>query len=231
MEPTTEAQYIDLAQQIANSSWFENLSPPLRVALFLSVLGLASTLLVTLTAFTRIIIVLSFVRRALSTQEIPPNSVLIGLAIFLTLFIMGPTLDSLVQQAVNPYVAGEKSGAEAFQAGTAIMHNFLLTHTRRSDLAFFVVLSDITPPSVPEQTPLRVLIPAFVISEVKTAFLMGFCIYLPFLLIDLVVSTILMSLGMMMVPPMIMSLPFKILLFILVDGWTLVISSLGQSFG
>lgn len=231
MPEISETQYIDLAQQIANSTWFENLSPPLRVALFLSLLGLTSTLLVTLTAFTRIIIVLSFVRRALSTQEIPPNSVLIGLAIFLTLFIMGPTLDTLVNVAVNPYVSGEKNGPEAFRAGTAVMHEFLLKHTRRSDLAFFVVLSDTPPPTVPEATPFRVLIPAFVISEVKTAFLMGFCIYLPFLLIDLVVSTILMSLGMMMVPPMIMSLPFKILLFILVDGWTLVISSLGQSFG
>jgi flagellar biosynthetic protein FliP len=223
--------YFQLADQFAKSEALDQLAPPLRIALFLGALSLASMALVTMTAFTRIVIVLSFVRRALSTQEIPPNPVILGLSMFLTVFVMGPTLDRVTAQAVQPYLAGEISGHQAVVSGVAEFHRFMITHTRRADLGLMFHLASVTPPATPEETPLRVLIPAFVLSEIKTAFIMGFCIYVPFLLIDLVVSTVLMSLGMMMMPPMIMSLPLKILLFVLVDGWQLVVRSLGASFG
>ena len=230
MPGETTAPFWQAADQIAQSPWLESLSPPLRVALFMGLLGLGSTLLVTVTAFTRIVIVLSFVRRALSTQEIPPNTVVIGLAMFLTMFVMGPTLDGILAKAVVPYVNEQVSGPAAFETGMEELREFLLQQTRPADLVLFATMADVSLETPLPEVPLRVLIPAFVISEIKTAFLMGFCIYIPFLLIDLIVSTILMSLGMMMVPPMIISLPFKILLFILVDGWSMVITSLGQSY-
>lgn len=220
--------YLQLADQIANA---EGMAPPLRIALFLGAMSLASLALVTMTAFTRIVIVLSFVRRALSTQEIPPNPVILGLALFLTVFVMGPTLDRLAAEAVQPYLRGSLTGAEAVGRGVQELHGFMLAQTRRSDLGLMFHLSTTEPPATPQETPLRVLVPAFVLSEIKTAFVMGFCIYVPFLLIDLVVSTVLMSLGMLMMPPMIMSLPLKILLFVMVDGWQLVVRSLGASFG
>jgi len=222
--------YLQLAEQAAASEMMDNLAPPLRIALFLGALSLASLGLVTATAFTRIVIVLSFVRRGLSTQEIPPNPVILGLAMFLTLFVMGPTLDQVATDAIDPYLRGSITGREAVSAGLGHLHRFMMQHTRRADLGLMFHLSRAPHVESPEETPLRVLVPAFVLSEIKTAFIMGFCIYIPFLLIDLVVSTILMSLGMMMMPPMIMSLPLKILLFILVDGWQLVVRSLGGSF-
>lgn len=222
--------YFQLADQISRSEAMEGLAPPLRIALLLGAMSLASLALVTMTAFTRIVIVLSFVRRALSTQEIPPNPVILGLALFLTVFVMGPTLDKIAAQAVQPYLRGSLTGQEAAVAGAEQLHQFMMSQTRRTDLGLMFHLSGTEPPETAEQTPLRILIPAFVLSEIKTAFVMGFCIYVPFLLIDLVVSTILMSLGMMMMPPMIMSLPLKILLFVLVDGWQLVVRSLGSSF-
>lgn len=228
---TTAPDYVSVIEQMAGSGTVDSLSPPLQVALFLGAFTLLSTALVSLTAFTRIIIVLSFVRRALTTQEIPPNPVVIGLAMFLTLFVMGPTLDKIVNDSVIPYLGSEKTMSQAWQDGLVTLHGFMAKQTRRDDLQLLLDISNTPSPSTPADTPFRVLVPAFMMSELKTAFIMGFCIYIPFLLIDLVVSTVLMSLGMMMMPPVMISLPFKILLFVLVDGWQLVIRSLSASFG
>ena len=212
------------------SEGFQELAAPLQLALFLGGMVLLAGALVSLTAFTRIVIVLSFVRRALATQEIPPNPVIIGLSLFLTLFVMGPTMNQLNDKAVSPLLAGEIETAEAMDRASAELRIFMLGQTRNDDLILFQDLSN--EPAIPtaEETPMRILIPAFIVSELKTAFIMGFCIYVPFLLIDLVVSTVLMSLGMMMMPPMIVSTPCKIMLFVMVDGWHLVVASLSQSF-
>ncbi len=221
----------ELIQQVTQTSGYQGLAPPLQVALFLGAMALLSAALVSVTAFTRIVIVLSFVRRALSTQEIPPNSVLIGLALFLTYFVMGPTLEAIQARAIAPYLGGEASGEDAFAIGAGELRDFMLRHTRKDDLALFLNMAGVESVQTPQDTPLRVLIPAFVTSELKTAFIMGFCIYIPFLLIDLVVSTVLMSMGMMMMPPVVISTPFKILLFVLVDGWHLIARALSASFG
>ncbi|MCA9053183.1 MAG: flagellar type III secretion system pore protein FliP [Planctomycetaceae bacterium] len=217
-------------QRVIESEGFQSLSPQLKVALFMGALALLSSTLVTLTAFSRVVIVLSFVRRSLSTQEIPPTSVLLGLALFLTLFIMNPTFARIEAEAVRPYLDGELAGADAWNHGTAALRDFMLLQTRTRDLALFVELSGIESLDDPARTPLHVLIPAFITSELQTAFIMGFCLYLPFLLIDLVVSVILMSLGMMMMPPVVVSTPLKILLFVLVDGWQLIARAVSASF-
>jgi len=220
-----------IAQRLTESNFFESLSPPLQMALFLGSLVLLPAALASMTCFTRIVIVLSFVRRGMSTQEIPPNTVLLGLAMFLTLFVMGPTWEKLSRQAVLPYLEGTISSGEAIRSGTVIQKEFMLRQTRRHDISLFLHMSDAELPQEPLDTPLHVLVPAFIVSELKTAFLMGFCIFVPFLLVDLVVATILMSMGMWMMPPVIISLPFKVLLFVLADGWHLVSLSLNYSFG
>jgi len=217
-------------QQIMDSGGFQGLSPQLKVALFMGGMVLISSALVTMTAFTRIIIVLSFVRRALATQEIPPTQVILGLSLFLTMFVMGPTLTKIEQEAVRPYLEEEIAGEVAFNKGIGALHEFMLRQTRKADIALFAKMAKITSISTAQDTPMRVLIPAYVISELKTAFIMGFCLYIPFMLIDLVVSVILMSLGMMMMPPMVISTPFKILLFVMVDGWQLIARVLSTSF-
>jgi len=221
-----------LVEQMTQASGFENLAPPLQVAIFLGALVLLSSALISVTSFTRIVIVLSFVRRALTTQEIPPNQVIIGLSLFLTLFTMGPTLDRIHDHSVLPYLKAEEKEekSRALSAGVDELRAFMLVHTRKNDLALFIHMSEIDAPQTADETPMRVLIPAFIISELKTAFTMGFCLFVPFILIDLVVSTVLMSLGMMMMPPVVGSLPFKILLFVLVDGWHLVARALGASY-
>lgn len=216
--------------ELLQSETFQDLSPQLRTALFITALTFISSMLATMTAFTRIVIVLSFVRRALSTQEIPPTQVIIGLALFLTFFVMGPTFNNIEQQALSPYLQDRIGAVESFQRASAELHSFMLKQTRRQDLLLFVEMSRETSLRSPEETPLRILIPAFVISELKTAFIMGFCLYLPFILVDLVVSVILMALGMMMMPPVVISTPCKILLFILVDGWALIAKALSLSF-
>lgn len=219
-----------VAEQLSDSGLLQNLSPPIQMSLMLGSLVLLPAALACLTCFTRIVIVLSFVRRGMSTQEIPPNSVMMGLALFLTLFIMQPTWSKLSEQAVSPYLAGKLTGMKALQRGAAIQKVFLLRQTRKQDLALFLHMSDAGPINEPKDTPLTALVPAFMISELKTAFLMGFCIYLPFLLVDIVVSTVLMSMGMMMMPPVIISTPFKVLLFVLADGWHLIALAINQSF-
>jgi flagellar biosynthetic protein FliP len=225
------ADPVKIAERLAESGALQNLSPPLQTALFLGALALLPAALVCLTSFTRIVIVLSFVRRAVTSQEIPPNLVIIGLSLFLTLFVMGPTWDEMNAQALTPYLDNKLDGAEAFQRGAAALRKFMLKQTRKQDLALFVHMAGEDAPEKPEAVSLRVLVPAFVISELKTAFIMGFCIYLPFLLVDLVVSSVLTALGMMMMPPVVISAPFKLLLFVLADGWHLVARALSFSFG
>lgn len=220
-----------ISQQVSQLSVWQNLSPPLQTALFLGALVLIPAALVSLTAYGRIVIVLSFVRRAVTSQDIPPNLVLIGLALFLTLFVMGPTLDAVGTEAVTPYLDGKISGPEAVQKGSEQLHKFMLRQTRRQDLALFLHLAGLTNVEKPSDTPLRVLIPAFIISELKTAFVMGFCIFLPFLVIDLVVASVLTAMGMVLMPPIVISTPIKILLFVVADGWHLVARALSLSFG
>ncbi|MCA9034212.1 MAG: flagellar type III secretion system pore protein FliP [Planctomycetaceae bacterium] len=217
-------------QQVISSDGFEALSPQLKVALFIGGMALISSALVTMTAFTRIVIVLSFVRRALSTQEIPPTQVILGLSLFLTFFVMSPTITLIEKDAVQPYLADQISLDQALSNGSDAMKSFMLQQTRLQDIALFAKMARISRIQTPYDTPMNVLIPAYVISELKTAFIMGFCLYIPFILIDLVVSVILMSLGMMMMSPMVISTPFKIMLFVLVDGWQLIAHVLSMSF-
>ena len=227
-----------LLGQVEATDVFGELAPPMQIAIFLGAMSFATAALVSLTAFTRIIIVLSFVRRALSTQEIPPNQVVLGLAFFLTMFVMAPTLEQINEKGIQPYLEAQqveetKSSfrlQELWVVASAEIRTFMTAHTRGNDLQLFVDLSQTTQPSDPSEVSLKVLVPAFIISELKTAFIMGFCIYIPFLLIDLVISTVLMSLGMMMMPPVIISTPCKVLLFVLVDGWQLISKALVSSF-
>lgn len=217
-------------QRVLESEGFQALSPQIKVALFMGGLVFLTSALVTLTAFTRIVIVLSFVRRALSTQEIPPTPVILGLSLFLTLFVMAPTFSDIEENAIRKYLDGAATGSEAWQAGSGALRRFMLAQTRGADLLLFTEMAGLDGLESPESTPLRLLIPAFITSELKTAFIMGFCLYLPFILIDLVVSVLLMSLGMMMMPPVVISTPLKILLFVLVDGWELIVRALSLSF-
>lgn len=202
-----------------------------QVLLLVGSITLLPALLFCVTSFTRILIVLGFVRTGLGTQTTPPNQVLVGMALFLTLFVMGPTFDRVKESAVEPALAGTISTGEAIERGQGPLREFMFKQTRKGDLKLFVRLGKVENPRTQGDIPTRVLIPAFVISELKTAFQIGFLILLPFLIIDLVVSATLMSLGMIMLPPVFISLPFKILLFVLVDGWALVTRSLVQSFG
>jgi flagellar biosynthetic protein FliP len=183
------------------------------------------------TAFTRIVIVLSFVRSALAVPQVPPNQVLIGLAMFMTFFVMAPTWNQINQQALQPYLNGDIDQQTAYEVGIKPLRQFLFRQTRERDLALFIHLSDLPRPENRDDVPTYVLIPAFVISELKTAFQMGILIFVPFLVIDMVVASALMSMGMMMLPPSIISLPFKLLLFVMVDGWHLIVRSLLMSFG
>ena len=202
----------------------------LQILALLTILTLAPAILILMTSFTRIIVVFSFLRNALATQQMPPNQVLIGLALFLTFFVMAPVGSEINQNALQPYLAGEITQETAFDNGVKPIREFMLKETREKDLALFVNLSATPKPNSPEDIPTYVIIPAFAISELKTAFQIGFIIYIPFIVIDMVVASTLMAMGMMMLPPMMISLPFKILLFILVDGWNLVVQSLLLSF-
>lgn len=209
-------------------------SSSLQVIFLLTVLALAPSILIMMTAFTRIIISLHFVRSALGTQQMPPNQVLIGLALFLTLFIMSPTFEEVNNQALKPYAAAEISQEVAIEKGMYPIKEFMLRQTRDVDLKLFADIAKM-PPIVNEEDlvseiPATILIPAFIISEIRAGFMIGFLIFIPFIVIDMVVASTLMSMGMMMLPPAMIALPFKILLFILVDGWSLVIGQLTQTF-
>ncbi|MEL6181393.1 MAG: flagellar type III secretion system pore protein FliP [Myxococcota bacterium] len=203
----------------------------LKIVILLTLLSLVPAMLMTMTCFTRIIIVFSFLRQALGTQQSPPNQVLIGLSLFLTLFVMAPTLNVIEQEAYAPYVAGELTTTEALEAGSKPLKTFMLRHTYDKDLALFFTISKRPKPQTARDVPMTVLVPAFILSELKTAFQIGFLIYIPFLMVDMLVASVLMSMGMMMLPPVIISLPFKLLLFVMIDGWYLVVGTLLQSFG
>ena len=211
----------------------------LEVIVLFSFLALLPSIVLMMTSFTRIIIVLSFLRNALGTAQSPPNMVLIGLAIFLSLFIMQPTIDAMNEVAYQPYKDGELTSTEALQEAAVPLKQFMLTQTTQESLDMFMDLADIEPPEIEDpsdpvelmELPLTVITPAFMTSELSRAFMMGFLIFLPFLIIDLVVGSILMSMGMVMLPPAMISLPFKLLLFVLVDGWSLMMGTLVNSFG
>ncbi len=202
-----------------------------QLVALITVLSLAPSLLVMVTSFTRIVVVLSFLRTAIGIQQSPPNSVLISLALFLTAFIMAPTFQEAWDNGLQPLIQNRITQAEAFQETVAPFRRFMLAHTREQDLRLFVDLSRAEPIATPEDTPLQALIPAFMIGELKRAFEIGFLLFLPFLIIDMVVASILMSMGMMMLPPVMISLPFKIIFFVLVDGWYLLAGTLVRSYG
>ena len=208
-----------------------NGSSAVKLFLLFTALSFASALMVSLTSFTRIIIVLSFIRTALSTRSIPPNQVLVGLALFLTFFVMAPTIRKINMVAIQPYVRGSLTAQQAIEQGVVPMREFMFSQTDESDLQVFVTLSAIETPQTRDDVPTYVLIPSFTISELKRAFELGFVLFLPFLVVDLVVASVLLSMGMIMVPPVMISAPLKILLFVLVDGWHLIAESLTLSFG
>jgi flagellar biosynthetic protein FliP len=205
-------------------------NPALSIFLIISFLSLLPAILVMFTSFTRIVVVLSFLRQAIGGQQIPPNTVIIGLSLFLTLFVMAPTVERLTKDSLNPYIDKQISLGEALKRAEDPVKTFMLRQTRQKDVALFVKLSKENAPQKPMDLPLKVVVPAFAISELKTAFEIGFLLFIPFLIIDMVVSSILLSMGMMMLPPVMISLPFKLLLFVLVDGWNLVIGSVVRSF-
>ena len=207
-----------------------NVSTSIKLLILMTVLTLAPSILILMTSFARIVIVLSFTRTALATQQMPPNQVIIGLALFLTFFIMAPTFQEVNNQALQPLFDGEIGLEEAYDKAATPFKEFMAKHTRQKDLELFMEYSQAERPASVEDIPLTMLVPAFALSEIKTAFQMGFMIFIPFLVIDMVVASTLMSMGMMMLPPVMISLPFKILLFVLVDGWYLVMKSLLQSF-
>jgi flagellar biosynthesis protein FliP len=197
----------------------------------LTVLSIAPSILVMVTSFTRIVVVLSFLRNALGVQQTPPNAVLVSLALFLTAFVMAPTLEESYRAGIVPLIENQIDEEEAFARSIKPVHQFMMTHVREQDLRLFLDISGAPPAAVAEDTPLRSLIPAFMISELRRAFEIGFLLFVPFLIIDMVVASVLMSMGMMMLPPVMISLPFKLIFFVLVDGWYLVAGSLIQSYG
>ncbi|MTH52756.1 flagellar type III secretion system pore protein FliP [Bacillus mangrovi] len=216
--------------EILGTGEAQNVSTSVQLLLLLTILSLAPSILILFTCFTRIVIVLSFVRTSLATQQMPPNQVLIGLSLFLTFFIMGPVLAEANEQALTPLLEEKITLEEAYTKAEKPFKEFMSKHTRQKDLELFLNYANLKKPESVEDIPITALVPAFAISEIKTAFQIGFMIFIPFLVIDMVVASILMSMGMMMLPPVMISLPFKILLFVLVDGWYLVIKSLLQSF-
>ncbi|MBI4698369.1 MAG: flagellar type III secretion system pore protein FliP [Nitrospirae bacterium] len=207
---------------------FDN--PLIQVFLLISFLSLLPAVLIMFTSFTRIVIVLSLVRHALGGQNIPPNPVIIGLSMFLTFFVMSPTINTITKDAIAPYMDEDITFGESLEKAAPPIKAFMLKQTRQKDLALFIKLAKEAVPKTPEELPLNIIVPAFAISELKTAFEMGFLIFLPFLVIDMVVASILLSMGMMMLPPVMISLPFKLILFVLADGWNLIVGSMMRSF-
>lgn len=207
------------------------ISVVLQIFFLMTILSLAPGLLIMTTSFTRIVVVLSFLRNALGTQQAPSNQIIIGLSLFLTFFVMGPVWQQINTQALQPYRAQTISQDEAFKRAIVPVRKFMLSQTREKDLALFLTIAKQPRPRNADDIPTITIIPAFMISELRTAFQIGFLVYIPFLVVDMVVASVLMSMGMMMLPPVMISLPFKILLFVLVDGWSLVIGSLVKSFG
>ena len=227
--PTAPGDGWKLAIDLEGADQPGRVSVALQIVVVMTLLSLAPSLIMLMTCFTRIVIVLGFVRTALGVPSAPANQIVIGLALFLTFFIMGPVIQRVNEEGLQPYLAGEIRSVEALDRASQPLKEFMLQQTRTRDLEFFLQLGRF-PPTRVQDLPLRVVVPAFIVSELQTAFQMGFLLFLPFLVIDLLISSTLMSLGMMMMPPAIVSLPFKLLLFVLVDGWHLVVKSLVDSF-
>jgi len=209
----------------------DTLATPIKVVLLMGLLSIVPAVLVLTTSFTRIVIVLAFIRSALSTRSIPPNQVVIGLALFLSFFVMAPVLGQINARAIQPYLSGSLSTEDALHEGLQPLREFMFRQTDEDDLGLFVQMSRMPQPDTRDDVPTHVLIPAFVISELKRAFELGFVLFLPFLVVDLIVASVLLSMGMIMLPPVMISAPLKILLFVLVDGWHLIVESLVMSFG
>lgn len=205
-------------------------SVPIQTLLFFTALSFLPAVALLMTGFTRIVIVLSLVRQAIGTQAAPPNQVIVGLSLFLTFFVMGPTIDRVYEQAYQPFAENRIAFDEALRRGEGPMREFMLKQTRQSDVMLFSRLARLDPATQPESVPFKVLVPAFVTSELKSAFQIGFLIFIPFLIIDMIVASVLMSLGMMMLSPVLVALPFKLMLFVLADGWNLLLGSLASSF-
>lgn len=205
-------------------------APALQILFLLTALSLAPALVLMLTSFTRIVVVLSLLRQAIGTQQLPPGQILIGLALFLSVFIMTPVWNRVHQEALEPYLQNRISQKEALEKAVVPVREFMLKQTRQKDILLFLDLGRMENPKEPSEVPMRALIPAFMISELKTAFQIGFVLHVPFLILDLVVSSLLLSMGMLMLPPVMISLPLKLMLFVLVDGWNLLVGSLVRSF-
>lgn len=214
----------------AESTSPENLSSTLQILIFLTFLTFLPSIVLTMTSFTRTIIVFSMLRSGLGTQTTPPNQVLVGLTLFLTFFTMSPVVGEIKTEAIDPYIAGKINYEEFIDEAKNPIQTFMLSHTRTKDLELFVEIGEVEVPESIEDLPLTTVVPAFIISELRTAFEMGFLIYIPFVLIDFIVSSVLMAMGMFMLPPSMISLPFKILLFVMVDGWHLVVQTIAESF-
>ncbi|MBN2333714.1 MAG: flagellar type III secretion system pore protein FliP [Deltaproteobacteria bacterium] len=215
---------------LSGSSDPQQISVAMQILLLLTVLTLAPAILVLMTSFTRLVVVFHFLRQALGTQQMPPNQVLVGLSLFLTFFIMFPVFQQINVQAVQPYLAKEINQQDAYEKAMAPVRQFMFHETREQDLAMFISMAKLEQPRNVSDIPTYVIIPAFVISELKTAFQIGFLIYIPFLILDMVVASVLLSMGMMMLPPIMISLPFKLILFVLADGWHMMVGSLMKSF-
>jgi len=228
--PLWAAPALDLVTTAANAAGGQTYSVSIKILLLMTALTLLPSALLMMTSFTRVIIVLSILRQALGTPQTPSTPILIGLALFLTLFLMAPVLERANADALQPYLEEQIDDAEALARAQVPFRDFMLSQTRESDLALFVGLSAAEPPAEPEAVPFTLLVPAFLISELKTAFQVGFLIFIPFVIIDLVVASVLMSMGMMMLSPMLISLPFKLMLFVLIDGWSLIVGTLAASF-
>lgn len=228
--PTASPQSPALPLMVGQGSGGTSYSVPIQTLLFFTALSFLPAVLLLMTSFTRIVIVLSLMRQALGTQSAPPNQVVVGLSLFLTLFVMGPTLDKVYAEAYGPYSRNEITFDQALDKGQAPMREFMLKQTRQSDFELFARLARLPGEVKAQDAPFRVVVPAFVTSELKTAFQIGFMVFIPFLVIDMVVASVLMSLGMMMLSPVLVALPFKLMLFVLADGWNLLMGSLAASF-
>ncbi len=218
----------DIATHLLGSQ--DGLSPPLKILALLTLLSLLPAMVLTMTSFIRIIVVLSFIRQGVGAQQTPPTQVIVGLALFLTMFTMAPVTSEIYASAIRPVMDGTMTEAKAAETASVPLRRFMLRQTRQSDLEMFYAASQQALPRTPDEVPMRIAIPAFIVSELTTAFQMGVIVLLPFLVVDLAVASLLMSMGMMMVPPTMVSLPLKLLLFVLADGWNLLVASLMQSF-
>ena len=222
----TNLMHIDISKDPDSGK----LNVVMQIFLLMTVLSLAPSILIMLTCFTRIAIVLSLLRQAIGTQQLPPSQIVTGLALFLTFFIMAPVWQTVNRDAVKPYLANELTASEAFEKAVQPVRKFMIRQTREKDMALMVDVAKLPRPKNIEDVPIHVIIPAFIISELKTAFQIGFMLYIPFLIIDMVVASVLLSMGMMMLPPIMVSLPFKLMIFVLTDGWFLIVGSLVKSF-